>query len=458
MNNPALLILYKYNDMSSVFYEASTEDWNIVTPRSIDFLSNYIPRGFIAVFGIITGVNLLTLLYMALSIFSNYLLFNNVQKNRALAVLFSLVNTLSIYFLFRIISFTPNLYPIFIFPLTLYLLLKNTKPFYLGLLNFLFLCLSSYYAFFNTILVGLWYLLDKKLLNVAKFLIPVIIGVVLFFLPYLKQNSYLGNYDKTASNTVYRPIEDWYNFSFRPWYFVIPPSSSVFFGNLHNAFYDKLKSTGNYFTQNYTEDEMAGAYMGWHFIVGTVVMFYLSVIKKSFGTQDERRTINKCFLIIGAILLISGPPSFNVGGLKIYTPSYPLYYLVPVFRTLVRWSAVIYLLVLVINYYLVVNLYSRVRGRLCRVAFVLAFVALNFVVFAIKIPVINVGDPPQDVRALTKLDGRSLVFYPEGDYYSLFWSQVFKKEILNPKNVDVGTLSPKEFTASLLTYSNTDLF
>jgi hypothetical protein len=458
MNVLSNYLLYKYNDMSSVFYEASVKGGSVVAPWSIDFLSIYTLRIFIIGFGLIAGANLLALFYMTLNALSGYLLFNKIAKNKVFAVLFSGLYVFSTYFLFRVISFTPNLYAVFIFPLTLYLLLKNTKPVYLGLLNFFFLCLSSYYAFFNLIVIGLWYLLDRKPLNVAKFLIPIIIGALIFFLPYLKQNSYLSDYEKTGSNTVYRPIEDWYNFSFRPWYFAIPPGSSLFFGDLHTAFYNKVRSTGNYLTQNYSEDEMAGSYLGWHFILGAAVMFYLVVLRNKAGTQDTSKIITKCFWIIGVILLISGPPSVTVAGFKLYTPSYLLYYILPVFRSLVRWSAVLYLLVLVINYYLVIDLYSKIQSRLFKYLFVVSCIGLNFVVFAIKLPIIDVSNPPKDVVTLSKLDGRSLVYYPEADYYALFWSQVVKKEIINPKNTIVLGQPSKEFTADLLLGKGLDLF
>lgn len=449
--------IYKYNDQSWFFYETTFGKFLNVAFGSIDFLSGNLAYLFVKLFGAVQSINLLAIFYTLINLLCSYLLFQKLRGNRTFAVIFSFLYSFSIYFIFRVISFTPHFYLIFIFPLTLYLLLKGTRPVFLGMLTFFFLCLSSYYAFFNAVVVGLWYLMDRKPLGVLKFAVPLIIGTVLVFLPYLKQNTYLGSYDNGAPMTNYRPIEDWYNFSFRPWYFVIPPGSSLFFGDLHNAFYDKIKSTGNYLTQNYSEDEMAGSYMGWHFILGALFVVFHVFFRKDMGTKGDQLLIKRCFWIILVIMLISGPPSLNLLGVKIYTPSYLMYYIVPIFRSLSRWASVLYLLILIINYPLVLKMYSSIQKRLFKVGFVLFFVLLNFVVFAIKVPVINIQNPPEDVVALKNLDGRSLVFYPEADFYNLFWSQVYKKEIINPKGITVLDQPSKEFTSNLLTGKGLDL-
>ena len=449
--------VYKYNDQSWFFYETTFGKFRDVAPGTVDFLSGNLSYLFVKLFGAVPSINLLAILYTLINLLCTYLLFQKLRGSKIFATIFSFLYSFSIYFVFRVISLTPHFYLIFMFPLTLYLVLKDTRPVFLGVLNFLFLCLSSYYAFFNLVLISLWYLMDKKPQDVLKFVAPLAIGVALIFLPYLKRNTYLGDYNNESTMTVYRPIEDWYNFSFRPWYFVIPPGSSLFFGNLHDAFYNKIKSTGNYFTQNYSEDEMAGSYMGWHFVLGALFVLYLLIFKKNSIAELDQENLKKCFWVILVILLISGPPSLNLFGFRIYTPSYLLYYIVPVFRSLPRWSSVLYLLILIINYPLVVKIYSGIQKRFSKVLFVLFFVFLNFVVFAIKIPLINIQNPPEDIVALKNLDGHSLVFYPEADFYSLFWSQVFNKEIINPRNTTIYGQTSKEFTSGLLAGKSLDL-
>ena len=449
------VIAYKYNDMSHLFYDYRFFEFiknNIWSP---DGLSSYLVRLFVGQAGLIPGLNLLAGVHISLNLLCSYLLFNKVASNRIFASIFSVLYSFSIYFLFRIISLTPNLYPIFIFPLTFYLLLKKTKPIYLGVFNFFFMYLSSYYVYFNCILIALWYLLDREYSNLVKFFAPIFIGTIFLFLPYLTTNTYFGKYSETSPTTVYRPIEDWYNFSFRPWYFITPPGSSIFFSKLHNNIYSRLQKTGNYLLVNYSEDEMAGSYMGWHFVIGSMLVFFNIFLNKKDTSESNNKLLKKCFLMLLGISLISGPPSITIFGFQIYTPSYLLYYVVPVFRTLSRWASVIYLLVLVINYTLI---YAGARTRFLKTAFILSFVLLNYVVFAIRIPFINIRDVPEEVTRFSKLEGKSLVFYPEADYYILFWSQIFNKEIINPKDTLVEGLQTKDFSAKLLTGDNTGLF
>lgn len=463
MNILANYIIYNYNDQSSLFYQNAFGKFFNTAFGSIDFLSRELSYMFIKLFGAVLGVNLLVISYLIINILCSYLLFRKLRIEKIIAVIFSLLYSFSIYFIFRVISLTPSLYPVFIFPLTFYLLLKGTRPIFLGMLSFLFLCLSSYYAFFSIIVVGLWYLMAKKPLNILKFISPLVIGIAMIFLPYLRQNTYLGNYSSESSMTVYRPLEDWYNLSFRPWYFLVPPKSSLFFGGVSKNIYWKIASTNYYLADDYTEEETAGSYMGWHFLLGMGVVAVLLLLKKFKKKEfpafksiyENKEIVVRSFILIFCILLISGPPSFTFSGITFYTPSYLLYYVIPVFRTLVRWAVVIYLFVLIINAYLVQDLYSLMKKAWQKTLFVIGFLSLNFVIFAIKIPIINVNKPPQEIEFLKKEfpESASYAVYPKGDYYSIFWTISHEDVLINPVDfVDykIG-FDANEFSKNLVT-------
>jgi len=265
------------------------------------------------------------------------------------------------------------------------------------------------------------------------------------------------------SHSVFRPIGDWYWFSFRPWYFFIPPKSSIFFGDLSKNIYDKIESTGYYLADDYMEEEMAGSYMGWHFLLGMAFVAVLLLLKKyknkefkTFKTvYENKEMILRSFFIIFCILLISGPPSFTIHGIEIYTPTYLLYHIVPVFRTLVRWAVVIYLFVLIINSFLVRDLYNLMKTKFQKILFILGFLGLNFVIFAIKIPVINIEKPPVEIAYVKEKYPQSVPYavYPKGDYYSMFWIISHEDLLINPVNfVNYETgFNANEFSKKLIT-------
>jgi hypothetical protein len=355
---------------------------------------------------------------------------------------------------------TPGLYFILFFPLLL-LLLRKIDTLVIGLYVFLILSFSNYYGFFTFVLVCFWYLFDliyKKITlkefikRIILFITPVLVGILIFFFPIFKSNlPFLKNYTKeqsekpsTERTIVYRPIEDWYNLSFRPWYFFIPPKSSIFFGELSKNIHKKIQDTGHYLADDYMEEEMAGSYMGWHFLLGLGIVVTLLLIRKFKGKEfttfktvyENKEVIYRSFFIIFCILLISGPPSFTIRGIEIYTPTYLLYYVIPVFRTLVRWAVVIYLFVLIINSFLVQDLYNLMKNKFQKILFIISFLSLNFVIFAIKIPVININKPPQEIAFVKEKYPESVPYavYPKGDYYSIFWVISHEDLLINPVN------------------------
>jgi hypothetical protein len=294
-------------------------------------------------------------------------------------------------------------------------------------------------------------------------LLLVLILSALFACSYKISLNQNGNYSKGLNRIVYRPIEDWYNLSFRPWYFFIPPKSSIFFGELSKNIHKKIQNTGHYLADDYMEEEMAGSYMGWHFLIGLGVVVTLLLIRKFKGKEfttfksvyENREVIYRSFFIIFCILLISGPPSFTIKGIKIYTPTYLLYYIVPVFRTLVRWAVVIYLFVLIINSFLVQDLYNLMKNKFQKILFIISFLSLNFVVFAIKIPVININKPPQEIAFVKEKYPESVPYavYPKGDYYSIFWIISHEDLLINPVNFmnhETG-FDSNEFSKNLIT-------
>jgi len=252
-------IVYSYNDSAlgflSNFYRfigrySSLENTYIVglSTNKVDFLTSTLERYLSVHIGFVTLNNIFVLIAFILSIFFSHKFFKNFIKNSFIAVLFSLLYSLSTYFIFRVISATTALYFIFVFPMILDLLIKNKNPLLVGFMVFLSAMISNYYGFFLFTLVCLWYLasLIFKKISIKEFFRKMVIFIVTFTVcagifvgPLLYKNlPIFGKYERsersefleTDTHSVYRPVGDWFWFTFRPWYFVIPPKSSIFFG------------------------------------------------------------------------------------------------------------------------------------------------------------------------------------------------------------------------------------
>jgi hypothetical protein len=121
----------------------------------------------------------------------------------------------------------------------------------------------------------------------------------------------------------------------------------------------------------------------------------------------------------------------------------------------VRWAVVIYLFVLIINSFLVQDLYNLMKNKFQKILFIISFLSLNFVVFAIKIPVININKPPQEIAFVKEKYPESVPYavYPKGDYYSIFWIISHEDLLINPVNFmnhETG-FDSNEFSKNLIT-------
>ena len=453
---------------------------NISYFSNIDFINSVINYFFFKHFNPILSMNLLAIMYFGLTFLVTYMLFRKLSLNYVGIIIFSTLFSSSIYFLYRVLSFTPNLYQIFFFPLVIYLLhIKKINIIFLSVILFVLFSYSSYYGFFSLLLIIFWYFselwisnepfllrIKQVFIKLIMLITPLLILLITIYSSSVLKNlsiftKSIKNQEQVLTGSRYRTIEDFYNFSSRPWYFIIPPQNSVYFGDLSKTIYKKLVDTHYYLADDYSEREMAGSYMGWHFIIGTLVVFILLWLKKFKKVQyssfneiyKNKKLITRCFIIIVGIVLISGPPSFTISGHLFYTPSYLLYFIAPAFRSLVRLSSVIYLLVLMVNFFLFLDLYNMFTKKLYIFLFVFIFIAINYFLFAIQIPVIDINKVPSEIEYMKSLKPNSTyVVYPNGDYYSIFWILQHKQKLINPVDFENSKIdfNSNKFSEKLL--------
>ncbi len=172
-------LIYKYNDS---VYSIPHHYASYVRRYSLDFFwgnrTSKIDKFTEITYQILNNVlhpvllnNLVGLFSIIASIFISYSLLSKLLKSKILGVVVSVLFSLPIYFLFRIISFTPALYFTFVFSFIVLLLLKSKKPWVIGVVVFIILSFGNYYGFFCFVLVCFWYLFDlvSKKINFREF-------------------------------------------------------------------------------------------------------------------------------------------------------------------------------------------------------------------------------------------------------------------------------------------------
>lgn len=479
------MLIYKYNDSSLFFAETilrkvMNRDYVYVDFNyNFDTLSNLLLRLLSPTGNIVFIYYFLVCITLVSSFILSFFLFKHLKIEKPLSIVFSGLYAFSLYYIYRVVSFTPALMFTGVFPLLFYVLIKyesyslKNNVIKALVLFFIFL-VSNYYGFFALVIFALMSSFDvikkhnkKSVLNVVVPLVLYIGLVLLFFSRIVLANMFLtSNYAKPkvselgkGNNVIYRPLEDFYSFSYRPWYIFIPPTSSVFLGSVSEAAYSSLQNTQYYLADDYSVDEMAGTFLGYHFILGLVFVSVLIInshaiwTKKFIFVNANKALILKLLCIIIILLTITGPPSFTFSGATIYTPSYLIYWVFPAIRVLVRWSVVIYLLSLLINAFVFQDLLNLLIGKYKRITFLTLFVILNLYMFSVTLPVLDLKLAESYVVYLERLgknDPKTLVVYPKADYKSQFWIIRHKNYIKNPVNyVGHGGFDSNAYTKEL---------
>jgi len=352
---------------------------------------------------------------------------------------------------------------------TLFFSKSRHKAVFLGLLLTLITGISNYLGYFTTLFIVL-YLIFCFLLrpgkvsslrlhyrHVVKGAIVFILTSAIFIAPYVKANFFTPRVrveDNVNEKAVNRPFEDFVTFSSRPWYYLLPSVDNSFFGGLSQNMLERLASGGNYLTQNYFKAEHSASYLGWINLVLAFVGLLSLRIPQRFRrgtrispptpqTASESSTplnLPVILLTVIGLIILTMPPAIVVNDLTLYTPSYILFKIFPMFRVLARAGVLILFLTLIFTgygYLALVNLSvtKKIPRRVIQ-SILWTLALLSVAEFFIPLKVAHVGTPPKVYAYIGATDPLKspMVIYPYNKTNeALFWLTTYKQPLINPR-------------------------
>ena len=420
--------------------------------------------------------NLYVIATLILNLLTAFVLFNKKQP-RYIAILQAITYSIAPFILFKSQNH-PALMATWLLNLGIFFILNNKLTLKRAILLSVYLAFatlaSNYYGYFLMLTVGIYYSLsiinffyNRKVKatfkHIGKLLLMYGLSVILIAIviwPYISANFLQNdtiplvstkqviiddqtitvtgtdwqiaqniNTQNTNQMVIKRSLEDFVHFTSRPWYYLLPPTNNIFFGQISKSIIDHLQSIpGNWLAQNYFMREHSASYLGW----ANILLFIIGIL---YAYKAKKHLLNPILITIAILFLITMPPFFTIAGNKIYLPSYILYLLFPMFRTLSRLGMVILPLFMIIagyGYQYLFGLNKKYIG---------VTIALLLFIFSIAEFIIPLKITPADYKAelFIKLNvdlpkEAVLALYPEEDANIVVFNiNRLQRPLINPK-------------------------
>jgi len=300
----------------------------------------------------------------------------------------------------------------------------------------------------------------------------------------------LGNNSLYTLNPQ-RTLEDFQNFSARPWYFVLPPLSNPMLGRwVTKPVLDWMKISWGYFlADDYFPKEHGGDFLGWLNLSLFIIALYYAV-RQQFGQNkknlskyaksklnyySEKNLKRVLSLILTSFLLFlfTFPPFFTLGGFKIYTLGYLIFKFLPMFRVTARLGTVMLLLILIVAGIFLQSLYEKKKfSHLGFTLFLALYLLVSTVEFYTPVSIFDAFNTPSVYSYLAGINkqisfnfkgsnGASgyykgpliIAEFPSGRSEDIFWITRHNKGLLNPRTVfnEEYNFSSDAFTKALST-------
>lgn len=406
--------------------------------------------------------NLFLCATVLLNLGTAYWFFQKFIGKKVLAIALSLIFNSSGYFMYHYRAHV-DLSQVWITLVFLGLFL--TKKFRLkypalGLFLGIITGVSNYLAYFLLLFISVYTLCrylrtlvsKNREVNNAGFIREFFLLVIsYFFFTFIILSGYLitnfsvsGTEVNTSQTITFRSFEDFTIFTSRPWYYILPSVDNPFFGNFSSQIIDFLQNKWGYFlAQNYFKSEHATSFLGYvNLLLGFFGFVYLRKTQKNSNNVDLLYTL---LITAGVLVIITLPPLLTISGIDVYTPSYLLYKLFPMFRVLTRLGIYILLILLVFTgygYIFVINtvrsfLGGRIRPffvKLAQVSSILILLVISWAEFFIPIKITDFNGGIDIFRPLQKdtVGEASLLVYPSEKEYLAFITYPYHQQLLIP--------------------------
>jgi len=251
-----------------------------------------------------------------------------------------------------------------------------------------------------------------------------------------------------------RSYEDYFVFSSRPWYFVLPSPKNPLLGNISNRAYRLIDNTGYFLADDYFHLEHSANYLGMLFLI-TCTFFGVFAFKKS--KQKTKSALLIYLFVCLSVFFLTMPPYFTLLGVRIYTPGQLLYMFFPLFRVTARMSVLIHLGLLLLC---ATSVDALVRLKLVNSKYVKTFLSIVLVVTMTEVyippKILKFDKEPEVYKSLGllgKTSSRFAVYPYSKTREALFWLPVHQKLLINMREYSDEDVVSVEFTERLPTDS-----
>lgn len=317
-------------------------------------------------------------------------------------------------------------------------LISNYLGFFGLLVLFIYLLIQLFFSFYSSS-----FNYKNLFLNYFIIFLTFSIFFISFNINYLSelratQNRFSSNYDLLTRN-----VGNFFIFTSRPWYYLLPSSDNLIFGKISENILSFIEiNWGNYLTKNYFKSEHSASFLGFtNLFFGITGLYYLFKIKIFKNEKEEYNFENtklySIFLITLILILFTMPPFINFKGFNIYFPSYLIYETFPMFRVLARLGIIILIFWFIfVNYgYLYfVKKFNLDKNNTLKKIFFVCIVFLSINEFFIPFKITNVSNPPEVYKYLKSLGSvnERIFIYPENKTTeAYFWKLEHKMDVIN---------------------------
>jgi hypothetical protein len=465
-----------------------------VTPKDGSFLLEplfYSIFKFLAFyFNSVYLYNFFVIFSWSLLIIFSYYFFNRFFQNHLISKIIALVFSFSPYFYYQMQTHLV-LVQIWIVLIHLGTLVdifsKNKKVvnyFFAGIILGFISITSNYLGYFSVLVTFFYFLINWffqiriKDFKISRELGGIFVLVSTFvFVFWIFNYEFIGKYlfsrDGNLSESIgfdiNRPIEDFFIFSSRPWYYFLPSVDNPFLGFLSKSVIYVLQNHwGNFLANNYFKSEHSASFLGIvNLFIGFVGIKYLLLkSNQKNNTKSIEKSVEFQSLVLGLVGLVlvflSMPPYITFFDFKLYLPSFLLYEFFPMFRVLSRigvFTLLIWLIFVGFGYKKIYEYLESKKFSVLRIRAIFLIIGLiSMLEFFIPFKFVNASEIPEVYKFLRDNieTNQKIVIYPHSkNKEAYFWSKDHQNEILNITgslhNVQGREISNIDFTKNLIT-------